>query len=229
VDDRGGAAERATLTQRYQRAEQMAGLLPIGRSSERENPMVALFWSVRGSDVEAVRARGLTAWRDEWTRLWPEAEDYAAQITDWDSFSFATYRHRTLRRPVGERLVHIGDSWHSTSPQLGQGANMALLDAFALARGLAPGSSLEDGLADFARARSTHVRLYQLMSLVLTPFYQSGGRIIPAIRDHVVGPLSAIPAFNRLQAAIVAGLVGGPLARLGLGHSGTFTDRHLPR
>ena len=38
------------------------------------------------------------------------------------------------------RIIAIGDAWHSASPQLGQGANMALLDAWSLARGLA-----EDG------------------------------------------------------------------------------------
>jgi hypothetical protein len=33
----------------------------------------------------------------------------------------------------GERLIFIGDTTHATSPQLGQGANLALRDAMYLA------------------------------------------------------------------------------------------------
>jgi 2-polyprenyl-6-methoxyphenol hydroxylase-like FAD-dependent oxidoreductase len=223
VEDKGGAAAPATLSQRYKRAEQMAGLLPIGGSR------VALFWSLRASELEPARTRGIESWRDEWRGLWPEAASYAGQVASWNSFSFASYRHRTLRRPVADRLVHIGDSWHSTSPQLGQGANMALLDAFALAAALRGSDSLSDGLARFVRSRKTHVLLYQWMSRLLTPVYQSGSHAVPYLRDRIVAPLSRLRSLNRLQALMVSGLIGDPLGRLGLEPSRTFTDRSSPR
>ncbi len=223
VEDRAGAAAPGTLSQRYKRAEQMAGLLPIGRSK------IALFWSLRGSELEAARTRGVAAWRSDWSGLWPEAADYADQVASWESFSFAGYRHRTLRRPAEDRIVHIGDSWHSTSPQLGQGANMALLDAFALAIALRCANSLADGLDRFVRSRRAHVLLYQWMSRLLTPVYQSGGVAIPYARDRIVAPLSRLRFVNRLQARMVAGLIGDPLRRLGLDPSHAFTDRSSPR
>ena len=223
VEDRAGAAAPATLSQRYKRAEQMAGLLPIGGSK------VALFWSLRGSELEAARARGIESWRGEWRALWPEAGDYAEQVANWESFSFASYRHRTLSRPAGDRIVHIGDSWHATSPQLGQGANMALLDAFALAAAVRSANALGDRLDRFVRSRRAHVLLYQAMSRLLTPVYQSGSIAIPYVRDRIVAPLSRLRSLNRLQAMMVAGLIGDPLGRLGLEPDRTFTDRSSPR
>lgn len=225
VEDLGAAAEAGTLSQRYRRAEQMAGLLPSGRPSDRDRPTVALFWSLRSRDLEASRERGIASWREEWCGLWPEAAAYADQIETWEAFRFASYRHRTRKRPVAGRVVHIGDSWHSTSPQLGQGANMALLDAYALALALRDEKQAAAALQRFVGARSSHIRLYQWLSLWLTPVYQSESRVIPWARDRIVAPVSRIRAVNRLQAAMVAGLIGNPLARLGLGLDESFTDR----
>ena len=106
---------------------------------------------------------------------------------------------------------------------------MALLDAFALALGLRGPDPLTSGLRQFLRARSAHVWLYQWLSLLLTPVYQSEGRIIPWARDRLVAPVSRIAVINRLQAAMVAGLVGDPLSRLGLSRDDTFTDRSSSR
>ena len=109
------------------------------------------------------------------------------------------------------------------------GANMALLDAFALAVALRCANSLADGLDRFVRSRRAHVLLYQWMSRLLTPVYQSGGVAIPYARDRIVAPLSRLRFVNRLQARMVAGLIGDPLRRLGLDPSHAFTDRSSPR
>ncbi|WP_369015006.1 FAD-dependent oxidoreductase, partial [Escherichia coli] len=70
----------------------------------------------------------------------------------------------------------MGDSWHSASPQLGQGANMAMLDAYALAQALRDGKDLSAGLRDYVRLRRGHIRLYQAITAAVTPVYQSDGR-----------------------------------------------------
>ena len=56
-----------------------------------------------------------------------------------------------------------------------------------------------------------------MLTALLTPVYQSDSVAVPWVRDRILGPLSHIGWVNRLQAALVAGLVGAPLARLGLG------------
>ena len=199
---------RNTLSQRYRRAEQMAGLLPL--CARR----TALFWSLRADRHENFRRAGIEAWREQWRALWPETAVAADAVPSLESLTFARYAHRTLRRPVEGRLIHLGDSWHSTSPQLGQGANQALLDAFALVCALRSTNDIDDALATTVRMRRTHVRLYQTMSYWLTPVYQSDGRLIPALRDRLVGRLSSVWPVPQIQASMVSGLVGQPLAKL---------------
>lgn len=196
----------SALQQRYRAASVMAGVLPIGEGQ------AAFFWSLRGDRLETWRAAGLAAWKADVAALWPATIPLLVQIISPDQLTFAHYAHRTLAWPVTPGMIHIGDAWHSTSPQLGQGANMALLDAWALAMAQRAGDP-----ALLVRLRRGHVRLYQAMSAAFTPVYQSDGRMLPALRDWLVGPLSKLWPATALQAAMVSGTVGWPLARLGLG------------
>nr|WP_221239460.1 NAD(P)/FAD-dependent oxidoreductase [Sphingomonas xinjiangensis] len=205
------------LQQRYRRASVMAGVLPVGSIPGSDGAQAALFWSMRADRLDAWRDAGIEAWKREVAALWPATAPLLDQITSPDQLSFARYAHRTLRRPVEPALIHLGDAWHSTSPQLGQGANMALLDAWALAKALRAANTVEAGLARTVALRRGHIRLYQAMSALLTPVYQSDGRVVPFVRDRVMGPMSRLWPVPRLQAATVSGLIGRPLERLGLG------------
>jgi 2-polyprenyl-6-methoxyphenol hydroxylase-like FAD-dependent oxidoreductase len=209
--------DSSALQQRYRRASVMAGVLPTGCRPGSDMPQAAFFWSLRADRLEDWRERGLGPWKAEVAALWPDTRPLLDAITDPDQLTFAHYAHRTLHTPVEPGLIHIGDSWHSTSPQLGQGANMALLDAWALALALRTHDTLPEALAQAVTLRRRHIRLYQAMSLLLTPVYQSDGRLVPMLRDRLIGPLSKLSPVMRLQAAMVSGLVGGPLRPLGLG------------
>ncbi|HWK37197.1 NAD(P)/FAD-dependent oxidoreductase [Sphingomonas sp.] len=204
------------LQQRYRAASVMAGVLPVGTPPGAATAQAAFFWSLRADRLDAWRARGLAAWQDDVVALWPATAPLLAAIDHPDALTFAHYAHRTLARPAQPGLIHIGDAWHSTSPQLGQGANMALLDAYALATALRQADDVDAATAQAIAARRSHVRLYQAMSLLLTPVYQSDGRAIPFLRDRLVGPLSRLWPVPWIQAAMVSGLVRAPLRRLGL-------------
>ena len=193
------------LDQRYRRAEQMAGVMPLGRSSPGGRDSVAYFWSVRQADLNRWTADGLEAWRRDALALWPESGPLLEQVRDPSQFVFASYQHRTLANPVAPALAHLGDAWHATSPQLGQGANMALLDAWALGRALAVAPAVSHALAVYWRRRRGYVRLYQLMSRVFTPVFQSESRILPLLRDLLMAPLDRIPLVRTIAARIVAG------------------------
>jgi 2-polyprenyl-6-methoxyphenol hydroxylase-like FAD-dependent oxidoreductase len=194
----------------------MAGVLPIGTPSNTTRRQTAFFWSLRCDRWETWQASGLDAWKADVLSLWPETRPLLDQIATPERLTFARYAHRTLSKPAAAGLIHIGDAWHSASPQLGQGANMALLDAWALGQALREAADVAEALERTVGSRRGHIRLYQAMSAVFTPVYQSDSRALPLLRDVVVGPSSRTWPATWLQAAMVSGLLNDPLTRLGL-------------
>lgn len=201
------------LHQCYRRADRMLGVLPLGRVPGEQNQKAAIFWSLPATGHAAWLDAGLSAWRAEATALWPVYAPFAAQITDPDQMTFASYSHGTLRRPWGDGIVHIGDAAHRASPQLGQGANMALLDALALHHALAR-VGLDEAPRAYGLARRWHVAIYQAMSAAFTPQYQSDSRWLPVLRDRVLFPLSQIGPVPRILNALVCGTMLPPLGSL---------------
>ncbi|MDH7796169.1 MULTISPECIES: NAD(P)/FAD-dependent oxidoreductase [unclassified Beijerinckia] len=211
-----GGFDSHALEQRYVRASKMTGVLPIGTPPGASQPQAAFFWSLRADRLTAWRAEGLESWKEDVQRLWPETSTLLETITTPEQLTFARYAHRTLAQPVADRLVHIGDAWHSTSPQLGQGANMALLDACALATALRLHKNVNEATAEAIALRHRHVQIYQAMSVLFTPVYQSDSATLPFLRDWVAGPLSRLWPAPALLAMIVTGLIGAPLRSLNL-------------
>jgi 2-polyprenyl-6-methoxyphenol hydroxylase-like FAD-dependent oxidoreductase len=202
------------LEQRYRRASVMVGVLPIGRFPGAPRQQAALFWSLRSDRLAEWRTAGLDVWKAEVSALWPATRGLLDQIGSADQLTFAHYAHRTLSTPAETGMIHIGDAWHSASPQLGQGANMALLDAYALALALRRSPDVAAALGSAIAMRRRHVHLYQALTALFTPVYQSDSRAIPFVRDRIVGPLSKLWPATRIQAAMVSGLIGNPLKPL---------------
>jgi 2-polyprenyl-6-methoxyphenol hydroxylase-like FAD-dependent oxidoreductase len=214
MPESGFAPDR--LEQRYERASVMIGVMPAGRTAPDEPATCAFFWSVKMRDVQSIRSAGLAAWKARVLDLWPATAPLLEQITDLSDLAVAEYSHLTLRRPYCGRVFHVGDSAHATSPQLGQGANMALLDARAFARALAQSRSLADIGPAYARSRRLHIRLFQLASRALTPFYQSDSRIIPWFRDGLVATVAKVPPMPAILSSLVAGTLIDPFKAIGL-------------
>jgi 2-polyprenyl-6-methoxyphenol hydroxylase-like FAD-dependent oxidoreductase len=206
----------SALTQRYHKAKVMVGVMPVGRQNRTGVAQAAFFWSLRPDSYAAVKADGFEKWRSEVQRYWPAVAPHLEALGDFDSLTLARYTHFTLPVPKGEAIAFVGDSAHSTSPQLGQGANMALLDAAALAHAIDAAVDLADALSLYAQMRREHVRLYQGLSLLLTPFYQSESKVLPVMRDVFMRALSQLPPISRLLATMVAGQLLNPLKAVGL-------------
>jgi 2-polyprenyl-6-methoxyphenol hydroxylase-like FAD-dependent oxidoreductase len=214
VPVKGTGFDGATLAQRYVAARQMAGVMPVGQCPGADGPHAAFFWSIRSDQVDAWRGAGLGPWKDQVAAVWPEAADLVARIDDPERMTPAFYLHATVRLPVAERLALIGDAAHATSPQLGQGANMGLIDAAALADAIEAHTDIADGLAAYAASRRRHVRFYQTASWWLTPMFQSGSRLPALIRDIGFPLAHAVPYARRDMAYGFAGLKSSIFGRL---------------
>jgi 2-polyprenyl-6-methoxyphenol hydroxylase-like FAD-dependent oxidoreductase len=194
----------------------LLGFLPCGLGPRRagEVPLVSLFWSVPTRDF-AERGRGfdLARWKERVLLLEPRAEALLAQIDDPAQLLPASYFDVGLPRFHAERLVFIGDAAHATSPQLGQGTNLALEDARVLAACVSGCRELASGLAEFSRQRLAHVRYYQRASWGLTPFFQSDYELLAGLRDLFLGPLCRFPPTGRLMLTTLSGVQTGFLGR----------------
>jgi 2-polyprenyl-6-methoxyphenol hydroxylase-like FAD-dependent oxidoreductase len=192
----------------------LLGFLPCGLGPRRagEVPLVSLFWSVPVADF-ARRDLDLERWKARVLELEPRAEPLLAQIHDASQLLPASYFDVVLPRFHAERTAFIGDAAHATSPQLGQGTNLALEDARVLAACVSGCRELSDGLDRFSESRRAHVRYYQRASRSLTPFFQSEVEALAGPRDLLLGPLCRFPPTRRLMLATLSGVQVGFLGR----------------
>ena len=177
------SAMQTTLAQTYGGTSRMVGLMPTGRLDSESPPTVSVFWGIRMDRLDALRARGFDAWRDEALRLRPSGAPAIHQITSLDQMIPATYTDAWVRPCVRDRVVVLGDAAHAMSPQLGQGANIALVDAEALAACIDESDSLDAALARFERIRLDHWRFYARVTRWMTPFFQSDHSALAPLRD----------------------------------------------
>lgn len=209
------------LRQRFRAAREMVGLMPVGRAlgaSANVPQGVNFYWSLPLAKVEDWRAESLAAWKRRVVDLLPTCAPLLEAVTAHDQLNVARYADVSMAKWNDERVVAIGDCGHGMSPQLGQGANMALIDAFVLAHFARRTSDWRAIFAQYSRERAPHLRFYQRASVALTPLFQSHRRAAPALRDLFFGLPGRLPWVHDHSVAALSGLKTGWLSgRLDLG------------
>lgn len=195
------------LEQAVHGSRELIGLLPLGAG--RCN----FFASVRLAELDAIRAAGFDRWRARVVDLLPEAAEVIEDVREFDDLSVTSYRHVQLRQPFTGRVVLIGDAAHAMSPHLGQGVNLALIDAWELAAAVAKSPSVDQALPAYAERRRAHLRYYAFVTFALSPFFQSQGAAFGLLRDVALPTLTRVPPLRRHMAATAAGLVAGFVPR----------------
>lgn len=203
VPDTLASGAARLLRQRFADTTTMMGVLPVAPDT------VTMFWSLRTPDLAPERPLDLEALRHEALALWPEAASIIERAVDAGDFSRATYRHVALPRWHEGPVVFLGDAAHGTSPQLGQGANLGLLDAHSLARSLAESGDVAGAMDLFALRRGPSNRFYRSASHLLTPFFQSDSVPLAILRDLVLRQACQTPFVRPMLTGVLAGLRRG--------------------
>jgi 2-polyprenyl-6-methoxyphenol hydroxylase-like FAD-dependent oxidoreductase len=177
------------LQQRYTGTREMIGMLPVGQRTEHAGRWLTFYFSVPGDQLDHFDAAALAQLRERVAALWPEVAPLLATIAEPEQMHRARYRDVLLRKPAQGKVVYIGDAAHAMSPQLGQGVNMALLDAETLADALVQSPSTDDALMAYRDRRRAHLAIYQRLSRWLTPWFQSERNSLAGLRDLGFGPL----------------------------------------
>ncbi|MGJ8698131.1 MAG: FAD-dependent oxidoreductase [Verrucomicrobiaceae bacterium] len=182
---------------------ELCGFLPTGTRED----LLSVFWSVRLDDA----VPPLLKWKDDVLRLVPEAEGFLGQVESVEQLQRAAYHDVRMKQWHGERLAVLGDAAHALSPQLGQGVNLALVDAAELVACLEE-FALEEALARYTQRRRKHVGFYQFATRWTTPFFQSDYLVLGGLRDALFPIGMKIPWVRKQMTATMAGLKTGPLS-----------------
>ena len=201
----------SVLAQRYDGAHTMIGVLPSGLHPQTLEPCVSFFWSLAVSDYPTWQQRGLQDWKSQVLSHWPEIEDLVNPLQTHSDLTFAEYGDVVMQRWHDRGLVCIGDAAHGMSPQLGQGANLALIDAFVLDACIESATDLPSAFAQYSAMRKNHIRFYQFASRRLTPLFQSNSRFAGIIRDASFPLIRKIPFLYKQAVRTVAGVKTGLL------------------
>jgi 2-polyprenyl-6-methoxyphenol hydroxylase-like FAD-dependent oxidoreductase len=158
---------------------------------------------------DAVKAKGLDAFRDGIVAMTPFLRDRVQEIADWDHVKLLTVAVDRLPRWHKPGLMLIGDAAHAMSPIGGVGVNLAIQDALAsaniLAAPLRDGKVTEATLAAIQKRREFPVRVTQKLQVLvqnkmIDKVLQGSARPTPPLPVKL---LQWLPVLQRLPARLV--------------------------
>ena len=194
---------RGHLRQVVYGSERLLGILPVGDGN------CTLFWGIHKSAMEGTRIRGVDDWCALVEEYCPEAHEILSDVYNWERITPATYRRCQLDTLYHKKAIFIGDSAHSMSPHLGQGANLALMDAAMFADSLEAAKSVEEAAVLLQRAHHGMVHYYGSLSKWLTPFFQTGVTPLAWGRDLALPVMNKIPPVKSAMTKSMAGVKEG--------------------
>lgn len=158
----------------------------------------------------ALASRDLDAFRTAWAHAYAPAARILGAVRRFD--------HLLVNEVIGVccthwsdgRLVLLGDAAHAMAPNLGQGANSALVDAAVLLDELRRAHTIEGALSAYERRRRPAVRRVAVASARLGRLAEVTHPVPRTLRDRVLVPLIRLLASPRATAMILQ----EPTARL---------------
>lgn len=145
----------------------------------------------------ALEARDLAAFRSSWSRAYAPSAQVLAGLNSFDELLQNEVVKVDCRRWFDGRLVLVGDAAHAMAPNVGQGANSALVDTSVLYQELARATSVAQALDAWQRRRQPAVRRVAQVSAALGRLAEVTNPVARTLRDRLLVRLMSLFSSQR--------------------------------
>ena len=140
---------------------------------------------------EAIAARDLAALRAAWAVAYPPSAPLLAGVARFEDLAIHPVQRVDCAHWHDGRLVLVGDAAHAMAPNLGQGANSALVDAAVLLDELRRATTLTAGLTAYQERRRPAVHRVAAAAARLGALAEWTQPLAQRLRDRCLMPLAA--------------------------------------
>ncbi|HEX6314033.1 MAG TPA: NAD(P)/FAD-dependent oxidoreductase [Gemmatimonadaceae bacterium] len=151
----------------------------------------------------ALDAGDLAAFRSAWLHAYPASGRILALLGSIDELVQNAVIRVDCETWHDGRLVLVGDAAHAMAPNLGQGANSALVDAAVLVDELRRSDAVPAGLAAYESRRRRAVKRVADASARLGRLAEVTHPLPRAVRDRLVMPVAGLFASERATALLL--------------------------
>jgi len=130
----------------YQAPHHMLGVMPLAEEA------TFVHHCVGPRSFDELKNSGLASFRAEITSTAPELEQAFSNVEAWNRFGYFMPSYVRVDDWVSDNMALLGDSAHTLHPHSGQGLNLSLQDALALARVIQQCHQINDYSATALRA-----------------------------------------------------------------------------
>jgi len=152
-----------------------------------------------GPATEALDDHDVDQWRSHWVRALPASAALLDQVRQQDELLVSDVSRVDCRHWYDGRLVLVGDAAHAMAPNVGQGANSAMVDGAVLVDELLSAHDVDAGLSAYEARRRKPVRGVQQAADQMARLSNVTGRGAAALRDGVLRLLNTSPRLGRRQ------------------------------
>ena len=151
----------------------------------------------------ALEARDLDALRSAWARAYRPGGWILGAVERFDELLVNEVVRVDCTRWWDERLVLLGDAAHAMAPNVGQGANSALVDAVVLLDELRRAPSLDRALATYDTRRRQKVKKVADLAARLGRLAELTHPVARALRDRILLPVAGLLPTARTTALVL--------------------------
>jgi 2-polyprenyl-6-methoxyphenol hydroxylase-like FAD-dependent oxidoreductase len=176
---------------------------------------LCLLYMVPAEGFGAVKARGLSALKDEIVAIDGGVAGVLSEVTRWDRVSYMDCQTTLAASWVADGVALLGDAAHSCHPHVAQGSTQAMLDAMALAPVLS--RCLEEGdcsavrLSAYEESRRPAVERLQRIASEYAWLWNTGNPLLAWLRDRVFREIGRRPGLLSKVMETEAGIRVMPL------------------